>query len=47
LTHLPLRFRTVPRFPNYVLVHDPASDPLQIIRVLHGNRDLKTILTQP
>jgi plasmid stabilization system protein ParE len=36
LTKLPVRFWTVMRFPNYVVVYDPATNPLKIIRVLHG-----------
>jgi antitoxin ParD1/3/4 len=36
LTARPVRFWTVPRFPNYVVVYDPASSPLRIIRILHG-----------
>ena len=44
LTPLPLRFWTVQRFPNYLIVYDPAATPLQIIRILHGMRDVKRIL---
>lgn len=41
LTDLPVCFWTVPRFPNYVIVYDPASDPLRIIRILHGALDIR------
>ena len=44
LTHLPLRFWTVQRYPHYILVYDPATWPTQIIRILHGMRDVKRIL---
>ena len=44
LTKLPLRFWTVQAFPNYIIVYDPATDPLQIIRILHGSRDILAIL---
>jgi plasmid stabilization system protein ParE len=44
ITPLPLRFWTVQAFPNYIIVYDPRSDPLQIIRVLHGSRDVLAIL---
>jgi len=44
ITPLPLRFWTVQAFPNYIIVYDPQSDPLQIIRILHGSRDLLAIL---
>jgi toxin ParE1/3/4 len=29
---------------SYVIIYDPSSDPVQIIRILHGNRDLESIL---
>lgn len=44
LTRLPLRFWTLQRYPNYIIVYDPESDPLQIIRILHARRDVKRIL---
>lgn len=44
ITKLPLRFWTVQAFPNYIIVYDPAADPLQIIRILHGARDILAIL---
>jgi plasmid stabilization system protein ParE len=44
ITQLPLRFWTVQAFPNYLIVYDPQSDPLQIIRILHGSRDLPATL---
>ena len=44
LTNLPLRFWTVQSFPNYIVVYDPKSDPLRIIRILHGSRDILAIL---
>jgi len=44
ITQLPLRFWTVQAFPNYIIVYDPQSDPLQIIRILHGSRDVLAIL---
>jgi plasmid stabilization system protein ParE len=47
LTVLPLRFWTVQRYPNYIIVYDPATTPLQIIRILHGMRDLKRVLDKP
>jgi plasmid stabilization system protein ParE len=39
LTPLPVRFWNVPRFPNYLIVYDPASRPLTVLRILHGARD--------
>ena len=44
ITAHPLRFWTVQAFPNYIIVYDPQSDPLQIIRILHGSRDVLAIL---
>jgi plasmid stabilization system protein ParE len=46
ITKLPLRFWTVPAFSNYIIVYDPASDPLQIIRILHGSRDIQAVLAE-
>jgi plasmid stabilization system protein ParE len=44
VTGLPLRFWTVTKFPNFVVVYRPETDPLQVIAVLHGKRDLKEVL---
>jgi plasmid stabilization system protein ParE len=44
ITRLPLRFWTVQAFPNYIIVYDPHTDPLQIIRILHARRDIQAIL---
>src|SRR2546422_4283020 len=46
LTKLPLRFWTVQAYPSYIIVYDPETDPLQIIRVLHGTRNIVAILSQ-
>ena len=44
LTSRPLRFWPVGRFPNYIVVYDPATEPLQVIRLLHGRRFLPRLL---
>jgi antitoxin ParD1/3/4 len=44
ITLLPVRFWTLPKFSNYVIVYRPDSDPLQVVAVLHGKRDLKKAL---
>src|ERR1035437_9008245 len=44
ITPLPVRFWTVTKFPNYVIVYRPETNPLQVIAVLHGKRDLKEVL---
>jgi plasmid stabilization system protein ParE len=37
LTDRPLRFFAVRQ--KYLLVYDPATEPLQVVRILHGSRD--------
>ncbi len=44
ITMLPVRFWTITKFPNYVIVYRPETDPLQVVAVLHGKRDLKEVL---
>ncbi|MBZ5667998.1 MAG: type II toxin-antitoxin system RelE/ParE family toxin [Acidobacteriia bacterium] len=44
LTPLPLRFWVVHPYSKYVIVYDPEKKPLRIIRVLHGARDLSSVL---
>jgi plasmid stabilization system protein ParE len=44
LTNRPIRFWTVQRFPNYVLVYRPDTQPLQVIRILHGKQNIQRIL---
>ena len=44
ITPLPVRFWTVTKYPNYVIVYRPDNDPLQVIAVLHGKRELKEVL---
>lgn len=43
LTDRPLNFWSV---YSYLVVYDPASDPLTIIAVLHGARDVAQILKE-
>jgi len=45
LTRLPLRFWVVQPYANYLIVYDPEKKPLQIVRILHGARDLPSVLT--
>ena len=44
ITSLPVRFWTIPKFPNYVIVYRPETVPMQVVAVLHGRRDLKELL---
>jgi toxin ParE1/3/4 len=43
LTPLPVKFWPV---FSYLIVYDPAARPLDIVRVLHGRRDVEAILDQ-
>jgi antitoxin ParD1/3/4 len=40
LTSLPVRFWTLGRYRSYVIVYDPAIEPLKIIRIFHGARNI-------
>jgi antitoxin ParD1/3/4 len=44
VTTRPVHFWTVQRYPNYVFVYRPETQPLEIVRILHGMRDLKGLL---
>jgi plasmid stabilization system protein ParE len=44
ITTLPVRFWTVTKFPNYVIVYRPETIPLQVVAILHGKRNLKEVL---
>jgi plasmid stabilization system protein ParE len=44
ITPLPVRFWTVTRFPNYVIVYRPETIPLQVVAVLQGRRNIKAVL---
>jgi len=41
LTSRPLKFLAV---YQYLVVYDPATTPVQILRILHGNRNLPNLL---
>jgi plasmid stabilization system protein ParE len=42
LTNKPLRFYTIHR--AYLIAYDPATDPLEVMRILHGARDVSAEL---
>jgi toxin ParE1/3/4 len=42
LTPLPVKFWPV---FSYLIVYDPTAQPIAIVRVLHGRRDVPAILT--
>jgi plasmid stabilization system protein ParE len=46
LTARPLRFWTLSRYPNYVIVYQPEKAPLQIVAVVHGKRNIQRVLKQ-
>jgi plasmid stabilization system protein ParE len=44
LTSRPVRFWLVQPYTNYFIVYDPENRPVHIVRILHGARDLPSIL---
>jgi plasmid stabilization system protein ParE len=46
LTPHPIRFWTLSRYPNYTVVYRPDTVTLQVVAVLHGNRNIRRILKQ-
>ena len=44
LTSRPLLFWTLTRYPNYAVVYRPGTQPLQIIAVVHGRRNIAGVL---
>ena len=46
VTPLNVRFWTVTKYPNYVIVNRPDTVPLQVVAVIHAKRDLKEILKE-
>ncbi len=44
LTSRSLRFWTLTRYPNYIVVYRPETSPLQVVAVLHGKRNIRRIL---
>ena len=47
ITTLPVRFWAVPRYPNFIVVYRPETKPLQVIAILHGKRDIGSVLRSP
>jgi antitoxin ParD1/3/4 len=43
---LPVRFWTVPKYSNYVIVYRQQSEKLQVIAILHGKRNAGKILDE-
>ena len=38
-----MRCRSIPRFENYLIFYRPVEEGIEVIRVLHGARDLNGI----
>jgi antitoxin ParD1/3/4 len=47
VTDKPVRFWTVTRFPNFIVVYRPETTPIHVLTVIHGMRDAKAILNDP
>ena len=45
VTSDPVRFWTVSRYPNYIVVYLPNTKPLQVVSVLHGKRNLNALFS--
>ncbi len=43
LTDRPIKFWPV---FSYLIIYDPATRPVEILRVVHGNRDIASLLSQ-
>lgn len=41
-----MRFHSVHGFRKYLIFYIPGSEGIEIVRVLHGARDLKTLFGQ-
>lgn len=46
LTTRSVRFWTLTRYPNYTVVYRPETSPVQVIAVMHGKRNIPSILRQ-
>jgi toxin ParE1/3/4 len=42
-----VRFFPVAKFPNHIIFYRPIPGGIEVLRVLHGARDLKSILEPP
>ena len=45
ITPRPVRFWTVSRFPNFIVVYRPDTSPIHILTIVHGMRDVKQVLS--
>lgn len=42
--HIELRYFPITRFPKYLVFYRTVPDGIEVVRVLHGSRDLASIL---
>jgi plasmid stabilization system protein ParE len=47
ITARPVRFWTVARFPNFIVVYRHDVSPIHVLTIIHGMRDLKQVLSDP
>ena len=47
ITPLPVRFWTLSRFPNFIVLYRPETKPLQVVAVLRGKRNIKAVQEEP
>jgi antitoxin ParD1/3/4 len=48
LTNRPVRFWTLTRYANYTVVYIPEGQPLKVIAIAHGKRNIPRVLkTRP
>ena len=46
ITSHPVRFWTVTRFSNFIVVYRPDTRPLQVVTILHGKTNMEAALKQ-
>lgn len=39
-----IRYFAIPRFKNYVIFYRPLYDGIEVLRILHGARDIRSLL---
>jgi antitoxin ParD1/3/4 len=44
LTRRPVRFWSLPDYPNYAIVYRPDTTPLQVIAIVHTKRNVRQLL---
>ena len=44
ITRKPVRFWTVSRYRNFVIIYRSDITPIHVLKVVHGRQDLKTVV---